>query len=299
MKLIIADPIDEAAKNELMKLVKVEDLSDIPKDELPKYVKDADIMVVRSATKVRRNMIDQMQNMKLIIRGGVGIDNIDVEYAREKGIEVRNTPAASSITVAELTIAHMLAVARHIPYGTQSLKQGKWEKKKLKGMELYGKTVGIIGLGRIGNEVAKRVQALGMKVIAYDPYVKESAVAKLVDLDTLLREADIITIHTPLTAETHHLIGRKEIEKMKDGVILINTARGGVIDESAIIWGLETGKIYGVGLDVYEQEPLPADHPLLKFDNVSLTPHIGAQTAAARERIGQEVVKIVREFVSK
>jgi len=299
MKLIIADPIDEAAKNELMKIVEVEDLSDIPKDELPKYVKDADIMVVRSATKVRRDMIDQMQNMKLIIRGGVGVDNIDVEYAREKGIEVRNTPAASSITVAELTIAHMLAVARHIPYGTQSLKQGKWEKKKLKGIELYGKILGIIGLGRIGNEVAKRAQALGMKVIAYDPYVEKSSVAKLVDLDTLLKEADIITIHTPLTSETYHLIGKKEIEKMKDGVILINTARGGVIDESAIIWGLETGKIYGVGLDVYEQEPLPADHPLLKFDNVSLTPHIGAQTAAARKRIGQEVVKIVREFVNK
>jgi len=299
MKLIIADPIDEAAKNELMKIVEVEDLSDIPKDELPKYVKDADIMVVRSATKVRRDMIDQMQNMKLIIRGGVGVDNIDVEYAREKGIEVRNTPAASSITVAELTIAHMLAVARHVPYGTQSLKQGKWEKKKLKGIELYGKILGIIGLGRIGNEVAKRAQALGMKVIAYDPYVEKSSVAKLVDLDTLLKEADIITIHTPLTSETYHLIGKKEIEKMKDGVILINTARGGVIDESAIIWGLETGKIYGVGLDVYEQEPLPADHPLLKFDNVSLTPHIGAQTAAARKRIGQEVVKIVREFVNK
>jgi len=299
MKLIIADPIDETAKNELMKIVEVEDLSDIPKDELPKYVKDADIMVVRSATKVRRDMIDQMQNMKLIIRGGVGVDNIDVEYAREKGIEVRNTPAASSITVAELTIAHMLAVARHVPYGTQSLKQGKWEKKKLKGIELYGKILGIIGLGRIGNEVAKRAQALGMKVIAYDPYVEKSSVAKLVDLDTLLKEADIITIHTPLTSETYHLIGKKEIEKMKDGVILINTARGGVIDESAIIWGLETGKIYGVGLDVYEQEPLPADHPLLKFDNVSLTPHIGAQTAAARKRIGQEVVKIVREFVNK
>jgi D-3-phosphoglycerate dehydrogenase len=253
-------------------------------------------MTVRSATKVRKEMIDKMERMKLIIRGGVGLDNIDVEYAESKGIRVMNTPGASSLSVAELVLAHMFALSRHIVRGTQSIRELKWEKKKLKGVELKDKTLGIIGTGRIGRELAKKALALGMKVIGYDPYVEKTEDIEMVDMDTLLKESDYISIHTPLTSETHHLIGRKEFEKMSPNAILINCARGGVVDEEALIEALETGKIKGAGLDVFEIEP-PQESKLLTLPNVTFTPHIGAATEEAQERIGKEVVKIIKEFV--
>lgn len=293
MKVLIADPIARTAITNLEESgVEVDDLSSLPKEELIGKVRGYDCMVVRSATKVRKEMIDNMDKMKLIIRGGVGIDNIDVSYAEEKGIKVMNTPAASSISVAEIVFAHMLALSRHIVKGTMGIKEGKWEKKALKGVELFGKTLGIIGLGRIGKELAKRGKALGMKVIAYDPYVEVEGM-DMVGLDELLRDSDYISVHTPLTDKTKHLIGRNALEKMKKSAILVNCARGGIVDEDALIEALRGGGIAGVGLDVYEVEP-PNVSELMGFPNVTFTPHIGASTKQAQERIAEEVVKIIK-----
>lgn len=299
MKVMIADPLDPEAIKELKSLgLEVEDLSSLPKEELITKVADFDIITVRSATKVRKEMIDNMKKMKLIIRGGVGLDNIDAEYAKSKGIQVKNTPGASSASVAELALAHMFALSRNIAYATQSIKEGKWEKKTLKGIELAGKTLGIIGIGRIGKELAKKAKALGMKVIAYDPYVKEVEGVDMVDLDELLSKADFISIHTPLTNETRHLIGTKEFDKMKKGAMLINCARGGVVDENALLSALKSGKLGGAALDVFENEPPPRCE-LFYLPNVTFTPHIGAQTKEAQERVGKEVVEIIREFINK
>ena len=296
MRVLVADPLADEAIQELKGVgLEVEDLSGLPKEELANKVTDFDIMTVRSATKVRSDMIDKMQNMKLIVRGGVGLDNIDVEYAKSKGIEVKNTPAASSASVAELVLAHMFALSRHIVRGTRGISEGQWEKKKLKGVELAGKTLGIIGLGRIGQELGKRALALGMNVIGYDPYVKDIERVESVELDKLIREADYISVHTPLTDETRHFIGDNEFEKMKDGVVLVNCARGGVLDEDALLRALKNGKVRGAGLDVFEQEP-PSRSELLKLPNVTFTPHIGASTKEAQARIGKEVVDIIKEF---
>jgi len=293
MKVVIADPIDKTAIAEIERCgVEVDDLSSLPKEELVSKVKGYDCMVVRSATKVRKEMIDGMDTMKLIIRGGVGIDNIDASYAKEKGIKVINTPAASSISVAELALVHMFALSRHIVQGTVGIKEGKWEKKVLKGVELFGKTLGIIGLGRIGIELAKRGKALGMRVIAYDPYTTAEGI-DTVDLDTLLQDSDYISIHTPLTDETRHLIGKNAFGKMKKETILVNCARGGVVDENALLEALKTGKIAGAGLDVFEIEP-PKVSELMKLPNVTFTPHIGASTKEAQKRIGEEVVRIIK-----
>jgi len=295
-KVLICDPISESALNKLReKGIEVIDASNEPKDKLKELVKGVDVMVVRSATKVRKELIDEMDQMKLIIRGGVGLDNIDVEYAESKGIKVLNTPRASTISVAELTFAHILALARDVTRSTIAIKEGRWEKKKLKGMELYGKTLGLIGIGRIGQEVAKRAIAFGMYVIAYRRSRKPVRGVELVDLDTLLRNSDIISIHCPLTDETRHLLGEEEFKKMKDGVIIVNCARGGIIDEKALIKYVKSGKVRGVGLDVFEEEP-PTNKELLSLPNVSFTPHIGAQTKEAQERVGEEVVETILGF---
>ena len=296
MKVLIADPIDPGSIEKIRQArIEVEDLSGIPKEELPNRVSNFDVMVVRSATKVRKEMIDRMQKMKLIIRGGVGLDNIDADYAKSKGIKVVNTPGASSASVSELTLAHMFALSRHIARGTQSIKEGQWEKKTLKGIELSGKTLGIIGVGRIGKELAKRAKGLGMKVIGYDPYVKTMEESELVDFDTLLRTSDYISLHIPLTPETRNILGKDEFEKMRDGVIIVNCARGGIIDENALLDALKKGKVAGVGIDVFETEPPPRTE-LMELPNVTFTPHIGAATKEAQARIGKEVAQIVCEF---
>ncbi|MCK4330427.1 D-2-hydroxyacid dehydrogenase [candidate division WOR-3 bacterium] len=294
MKVLIADPVSSAVIKELQNLgVEVDDLSSLPKEDLIAKVKDYECMVVRSATKVRKDMIDKMEKMKLIIRGGVGIDNIDVSYAEGKGIKVMNTPAASSASVAELVIAHMFALSRHIVKGTIGIKEGKWDKKQLKGTELLNKTLGIIGIGRIGKELIKRAKALGMKVVAYDPYVSLEDV-DMVELDILLKDSDYISIHTPLTDETKHLIGTDALGKMKQDAIVVNCARGGVVDEKALLDALKDGKIAGASLDVYEVEP-PETSGLMELPNVTFTPHIGASTKEAQARIGEEVVRIIKE----
>ena len=302
MKVGICDPIASEGVEILKKEgFEVVDLTELPKEDLPNYVGDLDALIVRSATKVRKEMIDAAKNLKAIGRAGVGLDNIDVEYAKSKGIKVINTPGATSISVAELTIGLLLAVMRKIAYADREMRKSAWPKKKCKGIEMYGKTIGIIGIGRIGREVAKRAKAFGMKVIYYDVHHSDEKTEKDIgiefrDLDTLISEADVITLHVPLVPETKHLINKNRIEKMKDGAIIINTARGGIVNEDALYEALKSGKLYGAALDVYENEPLK-ESKLFELDNIVLTPHIGAQAKGGQTRTGIEVAKKIADIL--
>ena len=269
-------------------------------DALAEKVKEFDVLVVRSATKVRKSIIDsacETGKLKLIIRGGVGIDNIDHIYAEEKGIKVMNTPKASSDTVAELSLAHMFSVARFINIAGHTMREGKWEKKAYKGIELGGKTLGIIGYGRIGQALGRRAQALGMKVLAYDIYKipeLENENMKYVEMDELLANSDFISLHTP-SIDGKPLINADTISRMKDGVVIINTSRGNNVDEKAQLDALNSGKVYGAGLDVFAEEP-PKNVELYSHPKVSCTPHIGASTNEAQKRIGAEIVDIIEKF---
>lgn len=269
-------------------------------EELAEQVKNFDVLVVRSATKVRKPIIDaaaEAGRLKLIIRGGVGIDNIDHVYAEEKGIKVMNTPKASSDSVAELALAHMFSVARFISIAGHTMREGKWEKKAYKGIELSGKTLGIIGYGRIGQALGLRAQALGMKVVAYDIYkisALENENMRYVEMDELLAVSDFISLHTP-AINGKPLINAETIAKMKDGVVFINTSRGNNVDENALLDALNSGKIYGAGLDVYAEEPAK-NVALYSHPRVSCTPHIGASTSEAQKRIGAEIVDIIGKF---
>lgn len=298
MKVLVANPISEDG----LKMMRdagheVDVKTDLTPEELIGTVAGYEAIVVRSATKVTDKVIEAGKNFKLIVRGGVGIDNIDVKAAEKAGVAVVNTPEASSVSVAEITIGHMLALSRHIPRGTSTLKAGKWEKKALRGVELWQKTLGLIGIGRIGREVARRAIGLEMKVIAYDPYVKEvtGLDVKLVSLDELLSRSDYISLHIPLTDETKHILGREEFGKMKDGVYIVNCARGGVVDEEALYEALKSGKVGGAAIDVFETEP-PAGSKLFELDNVIGTPHIGAATVEGQGRVGVAVAQKVIEF---
>ncbi|MBN1694416.1 D-2-hydroxyacid dehydrogenase [candidate division WOR-3 bacterium] len=297
MKVLICDALAKDSVDGLKGLgVEVVENTSIEKEELAGIIADFDGVIVRSRTKIRKDLIDiAAGSVKFIIRAGVGLDNIDAEYAREKGIEVINTPEASTNGVAELAVAHMLALLRHIPKATASMKEGKWPKKELKGNELGSCTVGIIGLGRIGRRTAQLVKCFGASVIGYDPYVEEvqGTDIKIVDLDELLTSSDIISLHLPHTDETHHLIGRKELGKMKNTSYLVNCARGGVIDENALYNALKGGEIRGAALDVFEEEP-PTDLKLMELDNFICTPHLGAQAVESSNRVGEEVVKKVK-----
>ncbi len=288
MKVLISDPIAkegiEILKNAGFEVVEKTGMSP---EELVKTIPEFDAIIVRSATKVTKDVIEAGKNLKVIGRAGVGLDNVDAEAAKEKGIKVLNTPAATSISVAELALGMMLSAARMIPQATASTKAGKWEKKKFHGFELFGKTLGIIGIGRIGAELAKRAKAMGMKVIAYDPYVKSSEFADLVDLDTLLKNSDFISLHIPKTKETEHILNHSAFEKMKDGVVIVNCARGGVVDEDALYDVLVSGKVKVACLDVFEVEP-PKEH-------IILTPHIGAQTEEGQQRAGVQIAELVKE----
>ncbi|MBC7327375.1 phosphoglycerate dehydrogenase, partial [bacterium] len=272
----------------------------LPKEEIIKRIGEFDALMVRSGTKVTRDIIEAGEKLKIIGRAGVGVDNIDVEAATEKGIVVVNSPGGNTRAAAEHTIALMLALARNIPQAHLSLKQGEWKRSKFMGVEIYGKTLGIIGLGRIGREVAKRAQGLGMEVIAYDPYISEELAERLniqlLDLESLLSKADIVTVHTPLTKETRHLLGEKELRKMKKGAKIINTARGGIIDEQALVKVIEEGILSGAAIDVFEQEPPPPDHPLLKLEQVIVTPHLGASTVEAQEYVAVDVAQQIVNF---
>ncbi len=304
MKVGICDAIAEEGVKILNENgLEVVDLTSVPKEELPKHVGDLDAIIIRSATKVRKEIIDAAKNLKVIGRAGVGLDNVDVEYAKSNGIKVMNTPGATSISVAELTIGLILAVMRKIAYADREMRNGAWPKKKCKGIEMYGKTLGIIGIGRIGREVAKRAKAFGMKVIYYDVFKLTDEQSKELgveyrELDALIRESDVISLHVPLLPETKHLINKERIEMMKDGAILVNAARGGIVDEEALYNALKSGKLYGAALDVYESEPVK-ESKLFELDNIVLTPHIGAQVKEGQTRAGVEIAqKIVEELNS-
>lgn len=298
LRLHANDPLDKQA----MKILADSELFQITAEPLDKralleLMPEVEVLVVRSATKVTPEVIEAGKKLKLIARAGVGLDNVDVEAAQAKNITVKNTPGANAISVAELTMGLLLAFMRSIPRGAYGIREGKWEKKELKGGEIFGKTIGLIGFGAIGKEVAKRALAFGMKVLAYDPYVQSTDLEVTVvdSLEELLRESDVISLHIPLTPKTKHIIGEKEISLMKDGVIIINASRGGTIDEQALYNGLISGKVLGAVVDVFEVEP-PSDElrrKLIGLDNVICTPHIGASTAEAQKRVGLEMAKII------
>jgi D-3-phosphoglycerate dehydrogenase / 2-oxoglutarate reductase len=299
-KVLICDPLAKEAVAILKNAgLGVDEKIGLNEEELVKCIGDYSAIIVRSATKVTRKVIEAGKKLEVIARGGVGLDNIDAACAKERGIPVLNTPRASSISVAELAIGLMFALARFIPQADASIKAGKWEKKKFTGFELYGKRLGVIGIGRIGQEVAVRAMGLGMKVTTYDPFgccapTIQAPLMDTCDLDTLLRESDIITLHVPKTKETTHMIGKKQFDMMKKGVVIINCARGGIVDEQALCAALTSGRVRGAAIDVFEKEP-PADNPLLKLDNVIVTPHIGASTAEGQFRVGTEIAALVVE----
>jgi D-3-phosphoglycerate dehydrogenase / 2-oxoglutarate reductase len=294
MKVLICDPISKVAIDRMReKGIQVDVEDTITPERLLEVISGYEAVVVRSRTKIRKNVLEQAASLKVIVRGGVGVDNIDVEDAEARGIKVLNTPAASSDSVAELALAYMFALARPIVQATESLRAGKWEKAKFHGGEVQGKTLGIIGMGRIGSAVAKRAAALGMIVLGYDSRsVGPAPYMMMVSMDDLLARSDYITVHIPLTDESQHLIGASTIARMKTGVKLIDCARGGVIDENALFEAISAGKVAGAALDVFENEPL-TDNKLFTLPQVIGSPHMGASTAEATERIGDEVAELL------
>lgn len=267
---------------------------------LGEKLKDFDVIVVRSATKVRQPIIDkavEAGRLKLIIRGGVGVDNIDVAYSMEKGIKVANTPNASSESVAELALAHMFAVSRFINISNVSMRQGKWDKKKYEGVEINGKTLGLVGFGRISRHLAKKASALGMKVIYTDIIgkAKDCDEYEFYELNDLLKKSDYVSLHIPFFKEQGATIGKDQLAMMKDGAFLINCARGGVVDETALVEALNNGKLAGAGVDVFVEEPTK-NETLINHPNVSVTPHIGAATKDAQTRIGTEIISVITDF---
>ncbi|HOU15652.1 MAG TPA: D-2-hydroxyacid dehydrogenase [Anaerolineae bacterium] len=297
-KVLICDSVDAQAV-EAMRAAGVEvDVRDtITLDELGQVIGGYDGIVVRSRTKVRAPLLQNPGQLKLIIRGGVGVDSIDVDVAESKGIKVINTPNASSNAVAELALAMMFSLARSLAWADATMKAGKWEKKKLEGVELAGKTLGVIGYGRIGRLLGEKARALGMTVVAYDPYIQS---ADLVSLDELLAAADYVSLHIPHTPETHNLLGAAQFAQMKKGACLVNAARGGTVDEDALYDALVSGHLAGAALDVFTEEPPQSESlkKLIALPQVIATPHIGAATVEAQERIGGEIVKLVQEYLA-
>lgn len=306
MKILVAAPIHPDA----IKLLKENGFEVIydeypPVEKLRELIKDVDAIIVRSKPKVPAEVIEAADKLKIIARAGVGLDNIDLEAAKRKGIKVVNAPAAPTRSVAELAVGLMLAVLRKIAFADRNMRSGKWVKKLCLGTELSGKTLGVIGFGRIGREVAKIAKyGFNMRILYYDVIeppreAVEELNAEYRDLDTLLQEADVVTVHVPLVKATYHLINDERLKKMKSSAIIINTSRGGVIDTEALVKALKEGWIAGAGLDVYEEEPLPEGHPLTQLDNVVLTPHIGASTQEAQARAGIEVAEKIIQYLKE
>ena len=305
-KILITNPVHEECIHILRKAGFIVDTAyGVSQEELIKVIGDYDALIVRGRTKVTKEVLAAAANLKVVGRAGVGLDNIDVEEARKRGVEVVYTPQASTIAVAELTIGLMLSLLRKLPYADRNLKDGRWEKPRLHGFELKGKTVGIVGFGRIGRAVAKRVLAFEARVIAYDvadikALAQELGVEVVSSLEELLREADIVSIHVPLLPETRQLIDEKAIYTMKKGAYLINTSRGEVVDTKALLKALKEGHLAGAALDVFEHEPPAEDWEweLVKHPNVVVTPHIGAQTAEAQRAAAIQVAESIIKALS-
>jgi D-3-phosphoglycerate dehydrogenase / 2-oxoglutarate reductase len=295
VKILVSDKIaDEGIKTLQEQGFEVTRGWDIPKPDLPKVIGEYDVLIVRSATKVRGELLDNAKKLKIIGRAGEGLDNVDYERAKQMGIMLVNTPHISYISVSELTVGHMIALARNIVPSTLSLREGKWEKDKLMGTELNGKTLGVIGCGFIGKDVERLALALGMKVIVVEECVHD----RFVPLAEMLPKADFITIHVPLTPKTRHLLSDKEFELMKKGVRIIDCSRGSVIDQDALYNALVNGKVEGAALDVFEEEP-PKNNKLLTLPNVIATPHMGAQTFEAQHRASIQIANNIIDAVEK
>jgi D-3-phosphoglycerate dehydrogenase len=287
MIILISDAFDAEMPKRLAKFGEVtDDAARLP---------EAEVVLVRSKTKCKGDWWDKAANVKLIIRGGVGLDNIDQDEAKKRGVMVRNTAAASAISVAELAMALMLAVPAKLMMGHVGMARGEWLKKQCKRTELHNKTLGLVGVGNIGREVATRAKAFGMTVIGYDPYVKSDDVVELVDLETLKQRADVLSLHTPFTPETDKMINADFLGGLKDGAIIVNTSRGEVVDEPAVVAALDSGKLAGYGNDVWYSDP-PENSPLVGHDKVVHTPHIGGSSAENMGRIGVIAEQLIADF---
>jgi D-3-phosphoglycerate dehydrogenase len=303
MKVLISDDMHPAgiAVLETHPNIEVEVRPGLKPEELKKVIQDADALAIRSATKVTADLINAAPRLKVVGRAGTGLDNVDIAAASKRGIVVMNTPGGNTITTAEHAISLMVAMARNIPQAAQSMREGKWEKKKFQGMEIFNKTLGIIGMGRIGSVVAERALGLRMRVLSYDPFITKELASnlgvELVSLDELLARSDFITLHTPKTKETARLLNREAFKKMKPGVRIINCARGGLIDEEALLKALKEGKVAGAALDVFETEPPPENFPLREMPNVICTPHLGASTEEAQANVAVAICEQIVEFL--
>ncbi len=300
--ILVADPIASEGVDLLRTAGNVDVRTGLSEEELCELIPNYAALVVRSETKVTRRVLEAGRNLMVVGRAGVGVDNIDLEAATERGIIVVNAPQGNTVAAAEHTIALLLAMARHIPAADRALHEGKWQRKRFIGTEVRGKVLGIVGLGKIGTEVARRAQGLEMRVLAYDPYVPVERAEQLgvqsVSLEELLRQSDFVSLHAPMTQQTQGLIGAKEIELMKPTARIINVARGGIVDERALADALERGRLAGAAIDVFTQEPPPPDHPLLRAPNAVLTPHLGASTAEAQERVAVDVAEQILEVLA-
>ncbi len=295
-KILLTDGLAPISDQDLLASVELDDHKGISADELMNVIDDYDAVIVRGRTKITEEVIKATNNIKVVGRMGVGVDNIDLKAAKAKGVTVVNAPVATTVSVAELTMGLMLSLIREIPKADKGMKAGEWLKKELVGTELFQKSLGVIGYGNIGSEVGKRALAFGMNVIGYTPTLPAEEVrskgAQLVSLDELIEKSDIITMHIPHKESSHYLLDEEKFAKMKDGVLIICAARGGVIKESALLDALDNGKVAGAALDVFETEP-PGDSPLPKHPKVIATPHIGAQTKEAQLRAGHDIVSEV------
>lgn len=301
-KVLVSDPIDQVGIDILSQVAQVDVKTNLSPEELVQIIPDYDALMIRSGTRVTQAVIDAGKQLKIIGRAGVGVDNVDVPAATRRGILVVNSPEGNTVAAAEHAVAMMFALSRYIPDANQSTKSGKWDRKSFTGVEVYKKTLGIVGLGKIGAHVAGIARAMNMRLLAYDPFLTteraEQLGCQLVELDFLFRESDYITLHLPKTPETQHLINAEALAKMKPTVRIVNCARGGIIDEAALVQAVQEGKIAGAALDVYENEPLEADSPLRSLGkNVILTPHLGASTEEAQVNVAIDVAEQIRDVL--
>jgi len=303
-KVLLLDGIDPAGVDVIQRSRGIEPFvhDKISREELLRIIGDADGVIVRSSTVVDSELMQKATRLKVVGRAGVGVDNVDIDAATERGILVMNSPGGSTTTTAEHTVAMLFALARNIPQAYTSLKVHQWEKSKFKGVELAGKTLGVIGLGRIGSEVARKCQAMGMNVVAFDPYINPDARLttglELVDLESVFEQADFISVHVPLSDTTRDLINKETIARMKDGVRLVNCARGGIINEDDLCEALKSGKVAGAAFDVFEVEP-NTESPLLALDNFIATPHLGASTVEAQRKVSEDICRQVSDYLLK
>lgn len=303
MRILVCDGLEKSGVDKLRAAggVTVDEQPSISGDQLAQIIGGYDALIVRSKTRVTAGLIEKATVLRVVGRAGTGVDNIDVAAATRRGVVVMNAAAGNTVTTAEHTMAMLLSLARQIPQAVASTKTGRWEKNRFLGVELMGKSLGIVGLGRIGTAVAQRARAFGMNVLAYDPYFTEEAARELeiemTQLDDVLRRSDFVTVHTPLTDETRGIINAAAIDKMKPGVRLINCARGGLIDELALVDAIRAGKVAGAALDVFEQEPTPANNPLLALDQVITTPHLGASTTEAQLGVATMIAEQVLDYL--